>query len=82
MVATGRLEDTAVVFLASPELESRPLTFRDYVRILYRTFLGREADTPGLDGWESVLRAALLDVINAGFVPSAEFQSLIPAICG
>jgi hypothetical protein len=81
VVATGRLEDTAVVFLASPEFESRPLTFRDYVRILYRTFLGREPDAPGLDGWESVLRASLLDVINAGFVPSAEFQSQIPELC-
>ena len=69
------------MFLASPEFESRPLTFQDSVWILYRTCLGREPDAPGLDGWESVLRASLLDVINAGFVPSAEFQSLIPEIC-
>ena len=37
----------AVILLTSPEFESRPLTFRGYVGILYRAFLAREPDPAG-----------------------------------
>jgi Domain of unknown function (DUF4214) len=82
IVATGDLEGAAVAFLTSAEFEARALTFRDYVRILYRTFLGREPDPGGWDGWESVLRAHLLGVMNGSFIPSGEFQGRIPLVCG
>jgi len=82
IVATGDLEGAAAAFLTSPEFELRALTFRDYVRILYRTFLGREPDPVGWDGWESVLRGFLLGVVNGAFIPSAEFQGRIPLVCG
>jgi Domain of unknown function (DUF4214) len=81
IVTTGDLDGVAVAFLTSAEFEARALTFRDYVRILYRTFLGREPDPGGWDGWESVLRGDLLGVINGSFVPSPEFQSRIPLVC-
>ncbi len=82
IVNTGDLEGAAVAFLASPEFEGRALTARGYVAILYRTFLRREPDAPGLDGWENVLRTTLLRIINTSFVPSAEFQQLRPQVCG
>jgi Domain of unknown function (DUF4214) len=82
IVQTGDLEGAAVGFLTSGEFEARALTFRDYVRILYRAFLGREPDRQGLFGWELVLRERLLAVINSGFIPSPEFQGLIPEVCG
>jgi len=81
IVTTGDLDGAAVAFLTSAEFEARALTFRDYVEILYLTFLGREPDPGGWDGWESVLREDLLGVINGGFVPSPEFQSRIPLVC-
>ncbi len=79
---TGDFASMAQGFLLSPEFESRAMTFRDYVTILYRTFLGREPDGPGLDAWGLVLRTKLLDVINSGFVPSPEFQSNVGTLCG
>ncbi len=82
IATTGDLEGAATGFLASPEFESRPMTARDYVAILYVTFLDRRPDEAGLDAWEGVLRQALLAIINTGFVPSPEFQGLVPLVCG
>ncbi len=82
IIATGNLEAVATGFLASQESEGRSQTFRDYVTTLYRTFLERDPEPAGLDAWESVLRNTLLQVINSGFVPSQEFQGLLPQVCG
>jgi hypothetical protein len=81
ITSTGDFATAAVGFLASAEFESRALTTRDYVSILYRTFLNREPDPAGLRGWQNVLQDALLDVINAGFIPSIEYQGQAAAIC-
>jgi len=78
---TRDLEGAAVGFLTSPEFEARPLTFRGYVTVLYRTFLGRAPDAGGLDGWEGMLRQHLLNTVNGSFIPSPEFQGRIPGIC-
>ena len=82
VVTTGDLEGVAVEFITSVEFEARPLTFRGYVTVLYRAFLGRDPDAGGLAGWEGVLRQDLTGVIQTGFVPSTEFQSKIPQLCG
>src|SRR5207249_5050600 len=50
--------------------------------VLYRAFLRRDPEEAGLDAWEAILRQTLLAVINTGFVPSAEFQGLVPEVCG
>jgi hypothetical protein len=78
---TRDLEGAAVGFLTSPEFEARALTFRGYVTVLYRTFLGRTPDAGGLDGWEGILRQRLLNTVNGSFIPSQEFQGRIPGIC-
>lgn len=80
VVTTGDVEGMALSFLASQEFDSRRLTFRDYVTILYRALLGRAPDA-GLDGWEAILRDSLLRAVDAGFVRSPEFQGLIPQVC-
>ncbi len=82
IVSTQDLEGAAAGFLASPEFESRPQTARDYIETLYLTFLNRTPEPAGVDAWEAILRNALLTVINTGFVPSAEFQGLVPQVCG
>ena len=78
---TRDLEGAAVGFLTSSEFEARPLTFRGYVTVLYRTFLGRAPDAGGLDGWEGILRQHFLNTVNDSFIPSPEFQGRIPGIC-
>jgi hypothetical protein len=82
IVASGDLEGAAVAFLVSLEFETRPLTFRDYVVILYKAFLRRDPDPSGLEGWESILRTKLLTVLDGGFIPSLEFQGRVPQLCG
>ncbi len=82
ILTTGDLEGVAVAFIASAEFETHPLTFRDYVTVLYRAFLGRDPEPAGLDGWENVLREDLFAVIQQAFVPSAEFQGKVPFLCG
>jgi len=81
ITTTRDLEGAAVGFLTSPEFEARALTFRGYVTVLYRTFLGRSPDAGGLDGWEGALRQHLLNTVNGSFIPSPEFQGRIPGIC-
>jgi subtilisin len=81
IAATADVDGAAVAFLVSPEFERRPLTLQDYVRVLYRTFLGREPDAPGLLAWEAALRDHLLAVIDAGVIPSHEFQSGLGPVC-
>src|SRR5262245_61349977 len=82
IVTTQDLEGAARGFLASPEFEARPLTFSEYVTILYHTFLMRAPDPAGLAGWDDVLANDMLAIINGGFVPSAEFQGLSASVCG
>jgi hypothetical protein len=81
ITTTRDLEGAAVGFLTSPEFEARPLTFRSYVAVLYRTFLGRTPGSGELDGWEGSLRQHLLNTVNDSFIPSPEFQGRIPGIC-
>src|SRR5262245_401747 len=81
IVRTGDLEGAAQGFIASPEFEAHTQTIPEYVTTLYRTFLDREPDAPGLDGWGRVLTDSMLQVISMGFVPSPEFQGLSAALC-
>ena len=81
VVSTGDLEGAAVAFITSPEFENRPLTFRGYITILYRAFLGRNPETPGLDAWEQALRDHLIATLEGASVPSAEFQGKVPQLC-
>jgi hypothetical protein len=82
IVSTHDLDAAAAAFLTSPEFESLPQTFKDFVTTLYRTFLGREPEPAGLQGWEGLLRAAWRDVIDGGFIPSTEFRGILRQICG
>ena len=82
IVTTLDLEGTAVTFLTSSEFETRPLTSRDFVEILYGAFFGREPDPSGWDAWDAVVRGGLLNAIDAGFIPSGEFQARIHQVCG
>jgi Zn-dependent metalloprotease len=65
-------------FLDGPEFLSKPRTHAQFVTILYRVFLEREPDGPGLAGWVG----SLLDGFDSalpGFVNSQEFRSLLPS---
>ncbi len=74
--------DVANGFIFSTEFTNRNTSNADYLYVLYRAFFNREPDTPGFNGWLSVLnqstvgdpttRQSVLD----GFLNSQEFSAL------
>lgn len=62
-------EDAAESLLNSPEFINRNVSNTEFVKILYRVFLDREADTAGLNNWVNALnngtsRAPLIDTFE------------------
>lgn len=52
-IANEEMEPTEVAeyFIISPEFEAKKLDNSEYVKVLYRTFMGREYDEVGLNFW-------------------------------
>lgn len=81
---TGRLDtkkssaaEVARGFFFSKEFENAAYTDAQYVKLLYRTMLGREADKAGLDGWLKLLEEGVSrEYIFRGFAESGEFTNL------
>ena len=71
--------EVAYGFIFSQEFQKKNLSNSDYVKIMYRVFLDREADTAGLNDWVSKLSQGYCrhHIFN-GFSGSAEFAK----ICG
>jgi hypothetical protein len=71
-------------FLASPEFLMRNTSNTEFVTILYRVFLDRVPDAPGLTGFVTQLNqgaATRAQLVNQ-FAASAEFQAIEDQICG
>ena len=70
-------KDAAYGFVFSNEFISRKLSDEEYVRVLYRVFMDREADGSGLNAWVKVLnQGKSREHVFNGFADSAEFQRL------
>ncbi|MBO4635886.1 MAG: DUF4214 domain-containing protein, partial [Clostridiales bacterium] len=69
--------DVARGFLYSPEFINKNCTNEEFVRILYRTFFGREADVNGLNAWVGVLyQGDSRQNVIEGFINSTEWANL------
>lgn len=70
----------AEAFVFSNEMLSKNLSDEEFVKVLYRSMMGREADTDGLNGWVSQLQNAYMtrSEVTKAFVEATEFT----AICG
>ncbi len=65
------------MFVNSDEFIARNTSDEEYIKILYRAVLGREADTAGLKMWENMLADGWTrDYIMEGLVLSTEFKSI------
>ncbi|MCR4999179.1 MAG: DUF4214 domain-containing protein [Lachnospiraceae bacterium] len=65
-------------FFHSQEFVNKNLDDTEYVKVLYRTFLGRECDEEGLGHWIGQLDAgASRDDILPGFANSQEFSDIM-----
>lgn len=82
---TGRLvskkatpEDVGKGFIFSPEVRNKKLSNTEYVKLLYRTFLGREFDEVGLNDWVKRLDSGTSrEDVFYGFSKSAEFGGIV-----
>ncbi|MCR4999171.1 MAG: DUF4214 domain-containing protein [Lachnospiraceae bacterium] len=69
--------DCAHGFIFSQEYTGLGLSNEDYVKNLYRTFMGRESDPDGFTDWTSKLNSGYTrDEVFSGFANSSEFQSI------
>ena len=65
-------------FVFSPELTGRQLSNAEFVKVLYRLYLGRGADPEGLQNWVQMLDSgATREQVSEGFANSAEFAQII-----
>lgn len=66
-------------FFSSDEFLAKNLSNEEFVKVLYRTFLDREADEAGLAGWVNTLVTGEQDreTILAGFTESDEFKEIL-----
>ena len=64
-------------FVFSTEFKNKNYCNEDYIKLLYRAFLGREADAAGLSSWINVMESGTTreEVFN-GFAMSTEFRGL------
>ena len=65
-------------FFHSREYLNKNTTNDEYVKTLYRTFLGREADTGGYNNWMKKLASGTSrDTVLMGFANSTEFANIM-----
>lgn len=65
-------------FIYSKEFRDKKLNNTEYVKVLYRTFMGREADKGGLDYWVGRLsKGESRERILKAFAACPEFQKII-----
>ena len=72
-------KQAAQMFIFSDEFLQKDLSSEEYVKVLYRTFMGREADEVGLNGWIEVLESGREDRMKVleGFSDSVEFAGIL-----
>ena len=70
---------SAMSFLHSKEFTAKNLNDTEYLKVLYRTFFGREADESGLTYWLGILSSGKgnRDSVLKSFAYSNEFSQLM-----
>lgn len=70
--------DVAEFFILSSEFEAKKLNNTEYIKVLYRTFMGREADSAGLKFWIGELnKGQTRKQVLERFAGCAEFQNIV-----
>ena len=65
-------------FMHSTEFKSKNLSDTEFVKVMYRTFLDREAEPAGLQYWLNKLASGMTrENVAAGFAASDEFGAIM-----
>lgn len=78
-ILSGRntVKEAAYGFVFSQEFLKKNLSDEEYIRVLYRGFMDREADGPGLSAWKKVLNEdKSREHVFDGFADSIEFRDI------
>ncbi len=71
-------EQVGEYFVLSNEFKQKNISDEEYIKILYRTFLGREYDDEGMNTWLTLLRKGTpRETVLKGFTRSPEFKKII-----
>ena len=77
---TGQMNGAQIAeaFVFSNEMLDKNLSDAEFVKVLYRSMMGREADEAGLKGWVSQLQGGYLSrsEVTEAFVESTEFTGI------
>ncbi len=64
-------------FFFSPEFQNKHYSNEEYIKVLYRTMFGREADEGGLNDWLNQMENGMSrEYVYRGFAQSPEFSNL------
>ena len=64
-------------FFFSPEFQNKNYSNEEYIKVLYRTMFGREADEGGLNDWLNQMENGMSrEYVYRGFAQSPEFSNL------
>lgn len=76
------IESISSQFIFSEEFTAKNLDYTNFIEILYRAFMGREADLPGLEHWGKMLNTNEITrrQLFIRFVVSEEFQGIMDEI--
>lgn len=78
LTKTRTPEEVAERFINSEEFRSKNLSNEEYVKVLYRTFMGREYDQEGLEHWIGELeKGCSRENILHRFANSEEFRNIM-----
>ena len=70
--------EVAAGFVFSDEMNRKQLSDEAFVKMLYRLYLGREAEAAGLSFWKSQLKGEMTrEQVNEGFANSREFAGIV-----
>ncbi len=65
-------------FVLSEEFKAKNLSDEEYIKVLYRAYLGREYDEEGLNTWLELLQSGTSrETVLRGFTNSVEFEKII-----
>ena len=72
--------EVAAGFVFSDEMNNKNLNDEAFVKVLYRLYLGREAESAGLEFWKGKLKEEMTrEQVNEGFANSREFAGIVAA---
>ncbi len=75
---TKTFSEVAAGFVFSDEMNKKQLSDEDFIKMLYRLYLGREAEEAGLSFWKDQLKGGKTrEQVNEGFAGSREFAGIV-----